>query len=90
MKLKILEHEKDKLRFSLEGEGHTFVNTLVEELLLDPEVDVAEYIIEYQFSDPVVLVTMKPKAKQTPEKAILAALKNITKRCDDLLNCLKN
>ena len=90
MKLKILEQEKDKLKFSLEGEGHTFVNALVEELLLDPEVDVAKYVIEFQFSDPVILVTMKPKAKKTPEKAILAALKTISKRCDDLLNGLKN
>ena len=90
MKLKILENEKEKLSFAIEGEGHTLVNALVEELLLNPEVDVAKYVIEYQFSDPVVTVTMKPKSKQTPEKAVLAAIDTIIKRCDDLLSCLKN
>ena len=90
MKVKIIEHEKDKLRFVVEGEGHTFVNALVEEVLLDPEVDVAKYVIEFQFSDPEILVTMKPKSKKTPEKVVLAALKNITQRCNDLLECLKN
>ena len=42
MKLKIIELEKEKIQLVLEGEGHTFVNALVEELLLDEEVDVAK------------------------------------------------
>ena len=88
--LKILENEKDNLSFAIEGEGHTLVNALVEELLLNPQVDVAKYVIEFQFSDPVVTVTMKPKSKQTPEKAVLAAIETIISRCDDLLSCLKN
>ena len=90
MKLKILENEKDKLSFAIEGEGHTLVNALVEELLLNPQVDVAKYVIEYQFSDPVVTVTMKAEAKESPEKAVLAAIEKIISRCDDLLGCLKN
>jgi len=90
MKLKILDNEKDKIRFTIEGEGHTFVNALVEELLLDPEVDVAKYVIEFQFSDPEVLVTMKPGSKKQAKKAILEAAKKIITRCDDLLASLKN
>ena len=90
MKLKILEHEKDKIRLVMEGEGHTFVNALVEELLLDDSVDVAKYVIEFQFSDPEMLVTMKPKSKKTAEKAVLEAAKKISTRCDDLLSSLKN
>jgi len=90
MKLKILENEKDKIRFVMVGEGHTFVNALVEELLLDPEVDVAKYVIEFQFSDPEVLVTMKPKSKKDAKKAILEAANKIITRCDDLLASLKN
>ncbi|HJJ54803.1 MAG TPA: DNA-directed RNA polymerase subunit L [Methanocorpusculum sp.] len=90
MKVKILEHEKDKLRFVIEGEGHTFVNALVEEALLDPEVDLAKYVIEFQFSDPEVLITMKPKSKKTPEKVVKEVLKKISTSCDDLLECLKN
>ena len=56
MKLKIIELEKEKIQLVLEGEGHTFVNALVEELLLDEEVDVAKYVIEFQFSDPEMLL----------------------------------
>ena len=32
MKLKIIELEKGKIRLSLEGEGHTFMNALTEEI----------------------------------------------------------
>jgi len=90
MKLKILENEKDKVRFVMVGEGHTFVNALVEELLLDEQVDVAKYVIEFQFSDPEVLVTMKPGSKKQAKTAILEAAQRINTRCDDLLSSLKN
>jgi len=90
MKLKILENEKDKIRLVMVGEGHTFVNALVEELLLDEEVDVAKYVIEFQFSDPELLVTMKPSSKKQAKTAILEAAEKINTRCDDLLSSLKN
>lgn len=90
MKLKIIELEKNKMQLILEGEGHTFVNALVEEMLLDEEVDVAKYVIEFQFSDPEIFVTMKPNATKDAVTAMLEAAKRINARCDDLLNCLKN
>ena len=90
MKLKIIELEKEKIHLVLEGEGHTFVNALVEELLLDDEVDVAKYVIEFQFSDPEMTVTMKPNASKDAAAAVLEAAKRINARCDDLLSCLKN
>ncbi len=90
MKLKIIELEKEKIRLVLEGEGHTFVNALVEEALLDDEVDVAKYVIEFQFSDPEVLITMKQGASKDAVTALLEAAKRINARCDDLLGCLKN
>ena len=52
MIVKVLDLEKDKVRLIIKGEGHTFMNALVEELLNDPDVDVATYMIEFQFSDP--------------------------------------
>lgn len=90
MKLKIIELEKSKIRLSLEEEGHTFVNALTEEILMDPEVDVAKYVIEYQFSDPELLVTMKEGSKKDPVTAIREACERISVRCDDLLGNLKN
>ncbi len=90
MKLKIIELEKDKIRIVLEGEGHTIVNALVDEILADPEVDVAKYVIKYQFSDPELLVTMKPGSVKEPITVIREAAQHMIDRCDALLGCLKN
>lgn len=90
MKLKIIELEKSKIRLSLEGEGHTFMNALTEESLTDPEVDVAKYVIEFQFSDPELFITMKEGAVKDPVAVIREACGRISARCDDLLGCLKN
>lgn len=90
MKLKIIELEKDKIRITLEGEGHTMVNALVDEILADPEVDVAKYVIKYQFSDPELFVSMKPGSVKEPITVIREAAQHMVDRCDALLACLKN
>lgn len=90
MKLKIIELEKSKIRLSLEGEGHTFMNALTEEILSDPEVDVAKYVIEYQFSDPELFITMREGSKKDSVSVVRDACGRISARCDDLLGCLKN
>ncbi|WP_292371107.1 DNA-directed RNA polymerase subunit L [Methanoregula sp. UBA64] len=87
MIVKVLELEKDKARLVIQGEGHTFMNTLVEELLADPDVDVAKYTIEFQFSDPVLLVTTK-SAKKNPLTLVKKACKKISGNCDTLLTGL--
>jgi DNA-directed RNA polymerase subunit L len=86
MIVKVLELEKDKARLILKGEGHTFMNTLVEELLTDPDVDIAKYTIEFQFSDPELLVTTKNK--KNPLTLIKKACKRISGNCDSLLKAL--
>ena len=53
--------ESNKARLLVQGEGHTFMNALTDEILRDPSVDVAKYFIEFQFSDPELLVTTKGK-----------------------------
>ncbi|MDR0438920.1 MAG: DNA-directed RNA polymerase subunit L [Methanocalculaceae archaeon] len=90
MKLKIIELEKGKIRLSLEGEGHTFMNALIEEILADSEVDVAKYVIEFQFSDSDLFITMKVGSKKDPVTVIREACNRISMKCDDLLGCLKN
>ena len=86
MIVKVLELEKDKARLTILGEGHTFMNALVEEILQDSDVDVAKYVIEFQFSDPELLVTTK--GKKNPLKIIKKACKRISGHCDELLNGL--
>jgi DNA-directed RNA polymerase subunit L len=87
MIVKVLELEKDKARLVIQGQGHTFMNTLIEELLHDPDVDVARYMIEFQFSDPELFVTTK--GKKNPVPLIKKACKRISGHCDELIKGLK-
>jgi DNA-directed RNA polymerase subunit L len=87
MIVKVLDLEKDKVRLIIQGEGHTFMNALVEEILNDPDVDVAKYMIEFQFSDPELLVTTK--GKKNPLPIIKKACKRISGHCNELIRDLK-
>jgi len=87
MIVKVLDLEKDKVRLIIKGEGHTFMNALVEELLNDTDVDVAKYMIEFQFSDPELLVTTK--SKKNPLPIIKKACRRISGHCDELIKDLK-
>jgi len=87
MIVKVLDLEKDKVRLIIKGEGHTFMNSLVEEILSDPDVDVAKYMIEFQFSDPELLVTTKGKKNSLP--IIKKACRRISGHCDELIKDLK-
>jgi DNA-directed RNA polymerase subunit L len=87
MIVKVLELEKDKVHLIIQGEGHTFMNALVEELLSDPDVDVARYMIEFQFSDPELIVTTK--GKKNPLPIIRKACKRIAGHCDELIKGIK-
>ncbi|HOS81266.1 MAG TPA: DNA-directed RNA polymerase subunit L [Methanolinea sp.] len=86
MNIKILELTKDKVKLLIQGEGHTFMNVLTEEILTDPDVDVAKYLIKFQFSDPELLVTTN--GKKDPLQAITEACQRISRTCDDLLGSL--
>jgi len=87
MIVKVLDLEKDKVRLVIQGGGHTFMNALVEEILSDPDVDVAKYMIEFQFSDPELLVTTK--GKKNPLPIIKKACKRISGHCNELIKDLK-
>lgn len=83
MNIKVLELEEDKARLLIQGEGHTFMNLLTQEILKDPDVDVAKYLIEFQFSDPELLVTTN--GKKDPLTVISDACRRLADYCDDLL-----
>ncbi|MDI6718693.1 MAG: DNA-directed RNA polymerase subunit L [Methanomicrobiales archaeon] len=83
MEIKVLELNENRARILFVGEGHTFMNLLASEILKDPEVDVARYRMEYQFSDPELLVTTR--GSRNPVSAIRDACSRIAAECDDLL-----
>ena len=80
MEIKILELESNKVRIVVVGEGHTFMNTLVDEIVQDSEVDVARYNVEYHFSDPEILVTTY--GTRDPLDAIKDACRRLAEQCD--------
>ena len=86
MIVKVLELESNKARLLVQGEGHTFMNALTDETLRDPSVDVAKYLIEFQFSEPELLITTK--GKKDPLVAIRDACKRLSKNCDKLVKGL--
>ena len=88
MIIKVLELEKDKARIVVQGEGHTFMNALTEEILRDKDVDVAKYMIEFQFSDPELFVSTN--GKKEPLAVVADACRRLSKTCDDLLDKLQN
>ncbi|HUU76271.1 MAG TPA: DNA-directed RNA polymerase subunit L [Methanoregulaceae archaeon] len=87
MNIKVLEFEEDKVRLVIQGEGHTFMNLLTEEILKDPDVDVAKYLVEFQFSDPELLVTTN--GKKDPLKVITEACQRLAGYCEKLLEDLE-
>ncbi|HZD43780.1 MAG TPA: DNA-directed RNA polymerase subunit L [Methanomicrobiales archaeon] len=86
MEIKVLELGASKARILFVGEGHTFMNLLTSEILKDPEVDVARYVMEFQFSDPELLITTH--GGRDPVSVVTDACKRIAGDCDDLLEQL--
>ena len=88
MNITVLELKEDIVKIALIGQGHTFMNALISEIQKDPTVDVANYIIEFQFSDPVLTVTTLDK--KDPVAPVLAACSRLSAECAGLLNDLSS
>ena len=86
--MKILELDENKARINLPEQGHTFMNALVEELLRDPGVDVARYIVEFNFSATELLVTTE--GDRNPIDAIKDCCVRLTGYCDELIAQIEN
>ncbi len=86
IRMKLLELKADKARILFEGEGNTYMNVLTNELLNDPEVDVAQYRRTFQFSDPELIVTTK--GGRPPLLAVRDAAMRLSDHARDLLRQL--
>ncbi len=87
MEIKVLEKEKNKLRFEIKGESHTLCNYLKDELWNDKDVSVVGYQVEHPLTaSPVFTIETKTK---DPKKAVLEAIKRIEDRNKELLALFK-
>ncbi|MDP3990664.1 MAG: DNA-directed RNA polymerase subunit L [archaeon] len=81
MEFTILEEDKTKIQFQLNGETHTFCNALKQELLRVKGVVIATYKIDHPLIGvPEFLVQTKGIE---PRKALKEALKNLAKKAED-------
>ena len=88
MDIKTLESTKDTLEIEVIGENETLLNPLKVKLLLDEDVDLAEYIIEHPFlSTPKVYIRTK---KGDPTAALKRALKALHKEYKDFEKALED
>jgi DNA-directed RNA polymerase subunit L len=84
MEIVTIENEKNRLKFQIKGEGHTFCNVLKKELWNDKSVEITGYNIEHGMTtDPVFTLEV---SKGDPKKVLLEAvsrLKKINKEIKD-------
>ena len=85
MEINILEKEKNKLKFDIEGEDNTFSNILRNELWNDKDITLSGYKIEHSLlSEPVFTVE-----SDNPKNSLLDAAKRLTKINDDFKEKIK-
>lgn len=87
MEIEIIEKSKNKLKFNLKGEDHTFCNILRKELNNDKNVKIAEYRIENSLTSiPIFFVET---SSGSPVKALTDAVKRLAKQCETFSNKFK-
>ena len=64
MEIKVLEQEDNRIKFALEGAGHTFCNNLKHQLYSDDSVQVAAYKVDHPLvSTPTFIIQKKGNKK---------------------------
>ena len=87
MEIKILEESKNKIKFELISEGHTFCNALRSELWENKATEIAGYNIEHPLvSNPVFILETKDG---NPKKALLEAVSGLKKKTKELRDLIK-
>lgn len=72
MELRVIDQSKERLKFELKDEDHTFCNILCKELWNDSNVTISGYHVEHSLiSEPVITIQVK---KGEAKKALLEAL----------------
>lgn len=82
MEIEILESSKNRLKFKIKGETHTFCNILRRELWKDKSTKVAGYKIEKSLeNEPIFIIETESK---DPKKSLLEAANRLKKEFKEL------
>ena len=88
MELNVLESTKTRLKFEIQGEGHTFCNALRKELWQGKNVEIAGYSIEHSLvTEPVFVIETD---KGDPKKLLLEAAERLQKKNKEFITNFKN
>ena len=86
--VKITEKTKNRLRFEIPEEGHTFLNILSTKLLDCKGVEIVTYD-EGTHITPDSVMEINTKGKTDPVKSLIDALDSLIKECEDMGKELK-
>lgn len=78
MEIKVLENEKNRLRFEMIGETHTLANFITKELWSESDVTVSGYNLKHPQTGQVCLLI--ETTKKDPKKVLLETLVTLKKR----------
>jgi DNA-directed RNA polymerase subunit L len=87
MELEKIRFENNVLEFNVEGEDHTYLNLLREQLSQMPEVQFAAYKF-LQHERPKFYC--RTQLEENPVEILSIASKKIVEQCNDLLNQIGN
>jgi len=88
MELVSLEQSKNRLKFELKGEDHSFCNILKKELWHDRNVEISGYMVEHSLvSQPVFTVQVK---SGEAKRAVLDAAERLKKLTKELREQFKS
>ena len=87
MEIKVLEYEKNRLKFEMVGSTQTLAHLITKELWNDSDVTVSGYHLKHpQISHPTLLIET---TKKDPKKVLLDALVQIKKKSGDFKTSLR-
>ena len=82
MEIEVLESTKNKLKFKIKGENHTFCNILREELWEDKQTKVSGYNVKKGLeTEPVFILETESK---DPKKVLLDGIDRLRKKFKEL------
>lgn len=83
MEIKILEEDKSRIKFEIDGEGHTFSNPLSKELWKDNHIKVAGYHIKHSLiRSPIFIV--ETDGSENAKNALKKAAARLEKQMGEL------
>ncbi|MEK6934930.1 MAG: DNA-directed RNA polymerase subunit L [Nanoarchaeota archaeon] len=82
MELEVINSSKNKLKFKLKGETHTFCNAINNELWNDKDVKVAGYRIEQSLEEEPIFI-LETESKE-PKKVLQDAITRLRKQFKEI------